>query len=392
MFLNQPLPKIYIRNDKECYLDTIREKLIYVTPEEVVRQKIISYLLNELEVPKEMISVEENLAHYGLKSKRRADIIIHKYDKENDARVPVAVIECKATGVLLGEKACNQVLDYADELLCDYVMLTDGSLALCYKYNSDENIYTSISRLPKYKEMIDGVYELLPEVEFPKRIPYDELEKKLENYIGYEIGENTEVSKAIPILNLWECLLDKRYKMPTGKYEFFDLIEDYGVRLLSYGDAGGGIFSGPYRSFLLNVNGNTEFVSIGLSTYITFAKPDIVKTSLNVAIDNEKTAHHSLQLVIDDNMDVIGEKCVFNHHGRIGISNIGSGRISELRSLVEQKYPQIIKGRQFHLGTLTHNKLWNITDEDIVNLIENLITYALLRDEYREYVKKQIKK
>ena len=220
MFLNQPLPKIYTRNDKECYLDTIREKLIYVTPEETIRQKIISYLLNELEVPKEMISVEENLGHYGLKSKKRADIIIHKYDKENNLRIPIAVIECKANGVILGEKASNQVLDYADELLCDYVMLTDGSMTLCYKYNPDENVYNQITQMPMYAELIDGKYELVTEQEFPDRTPFDEIEKSLGNYIGYEIGENTSLEKSIPILNLWECLLDKRDKMPIKKYHY----------------------------------------------------------------------------------------------------------------------------------------------------------------------------
>ena len=44
---NQPLPKIYKRGDKECYLDPIREKLIFITPEETVRQKIaISFIFN----------------------------------------------------------------------------------------------------------------------------------------------------------------------------------------------------------------------------------------------------------------------------------------------------------------------------------------------------------
>lgn len=36
------LPPIYKRNRKDCYLDPIREKLIYITPEETVRQQVIS--------------------------------------------------------------------------------------------------------------------------------------------------------------------------------------------------------------------------------------------------------------------------------------------------------------------------------------------------------------
>ena len=44
----QPLPKIYTRKGRECYLDPIRKKLIYITPEETVRQQVISHLLYDL--------------------------------------------------------------------------------------------------------------------------------------------------------------------------------------------------------------------------------------------------------------------------------------------------------------------------------------------------------
>ena len=39
---NYSLPAVYKRHNKECYLDPVREKLIYITPEETVRQKMIS--------------------------------------------------------------------------------------------------------------------------------------------------------------------------------------------------------------------------------------------------------------------------------------------------------------------------------------------------------------
>ena len=72
------LPQIYKRNGKNCYLDPIRQKLIYITPEETVRQQAISYLTNVLSVPKDVIVVEQHLSHYGIKTNKRADIVIHK--------------------------------------------------------------------------------------------------------------------------------------------------------------------------------------------------------------------------------------------------------------------------------------------------------------------------
>lgn len=52
-----PLPAIYKREGKECYYATYRKKLIEITPEETVRQRV-AYFENECGVPKEMISLE----------------------------------------------------------------------------------------------------------------------------------------------------------------------------------------------------------------------------------------------------------------------------------------------------------------------------------------------
>lgn len=161
-----------------------------------------------------------------------------------------------------------------------------------------------------------------------------------------------------------------------------------GLRLLSYGNASGGMFQGPYRSFMIDYNGSTEIVSLGFSTYVTAAKPDIVRTCISVAIDNEKDTHHALQLVVDDNVSVVGSKVTFYHHGKIGISNKGSGKIDELRQFVSTLYPEIIDGKRFNLGTLDNNHLWNLDEDDVIKIIENFISYALVRDEYRNFVKK----
>lgn len=127
----QPLAKIYIRKGKECYLDPIRKKLIYITPEETVRQQVISYLLYDLKVPADRISVEENLSHYGIKSIRRTDITIKRLTKEGDL-IPIAVIECKAPGIGLGEKVGEQLSYYSNTLGCDYAMMINGMEYLCY--------------------------------------------------------------------------------------------------------------------------------------------------------------------------------------------------------------------------------------------------------------------
>lgn len=388
------LPKIYIRAEKECYLDPVRQKLIYVTPEETVRQRMISFLIYEMKIDSHMITVEEHLSHYGIDSKQRADIIIRAVD-DKGIEYPLCVIECKAPDIPLTEEVANQMFDYCDAIGADYAFMTNGYNTLCYKYDSKINNYIPIEKIPSYQNMIKGKYIKYDSGEFPERIPFDKLTDWLteqnnsydDPHDAYDISPMTDMKIAVPAFNLVEGLWDYRVKIPEGDYGLFKIIEDMKVRMLSFGNSSGGIFSGPYRSFLIEINGNTEIVSIALGTYCTWAKQDILKTSINVGIENEKEKHHALQMVLDDNMIIGGNVCHFFHNGRIAVGNIGSGKISELREFVKRKRPDLIKDKRFYLGSLVHDRLWRLDDPEVIKLITNLISYALIRDEYREYKK-----
>ncbi|MCC8044863.1 MAG: type I restriction enzyme HsdR N-terminal domain-containing protein [Clostridiales bacterium] len=391
---NIELPPIYKRNGRDCYLDPIRQKLIYITPEETVRQTVISYLVNEVHVPKQMLLVEEHLSHYGIKSKKRADIIIHKLDTD-DKLAPVAIVECKAPDVRLDEKALEQLMGYCDAIGVDYALLTNGEEKISIRYNPKSDNYMVIESLPSYNDILSDTYKEMPLEELPPRIKFEDIQKELEeefasyeeDYFGEYISKQTPMNLACATFNLMEGLFDTRVKMPTGDYGLFKLIEDYGIRMVTYGNAGGGQFFGPYRSFLVDVDGTTEFFSIGMSTYIRTNKPDHVKTCISVAHDDEKEAHHALQLVVDDNLICMGNRVDFYHHGKIAIGNKGSGKIDELRMFVDSRYPKIIRGNRFYLGSLVNDRLWRLDDPEVIEVIANLISYSIIRDEYREFVK-----
>ena len=332
-----------------------------------------------------MIRIEVRLNEYGIKTRSRADIIIEEYDEKTKILSPLVVIECKAPGILLGYAVEKQMLDYANALACPFCLTTNGEDVLCLYYDEKKGCYLEAEELPPYLKMIKRVFKEAPLSEQLPRLTFQEIKEHPDAYI--EMGTSTPKKLKIPCTNLWECLLYQEHKMPVGHYRLFKLIEDYGVRGLTYGNAAGGSFQGAYRSFIIEYEGSTEFVSIGFSTYMTDRKTEKIKTSLNVAIDNAETSHHALQLVIDDNVSIVDNCVTFYHHGRIGIGNIGSGRIDELREFVRDKYPFIVDGSRFNLGSLKNDRLWNLDDPEVVNLVENLISYALVRDEYRRFVK-----
>ncbi len=389
------LPPIYKRNNKDCYLDPIRRRLIYITPEETVRQRVISYLMDTLLVPADMLQVEERLSHYGLSSKDRADIVILGKNKDNEV-FPLAVIECKAPNVPLDESAMEQAFKYSDSLGSVFSLVINSECDFCFKYDEEKNAYIEIETLPEYKDMLTG--ECVPVVveELPNRIPFDQLENELktafdESDDGYftDISKYTPMAIAIPVFNLWEGLLDVRVKMPSGNYGLFKLKQDYGVRMLTYGNAAGGQFYGPYRSFVVEIDGSTEIFSIGISTYLKSSKKEDMplQTCINVAHDDEKTSHHALQLIVDEDTVVNGKNVQFYHNGRIAIGRIGSGKKSELKNLVNKRYPKIITDGKYYLGSITADHLLRLDEPDVVDLIVNLISYSIVRDEMREIVK-----
>lgn len=391
------VPPIYTCGEKACYLDPVRKKLVAITPEETVRQKIVAYLLKKLHVPKNMIAIEEALSHYGINSRKRADIVVDYLEETGEGiiRYPLAVIECKAPEVPLGDKSYNQVLEYCGILGAEYAMLTNGVEEICFKYHNNTGEYNIIEKLPRYLKMLEGEYEVKEKVDAWVEIPFGALEETLQDRFtlldnpqdAEDISPETEWNKAVATFNLLQGFQDVQHKMPKGKYGLFELLEDYGVRNLSFGNASGGRFFAPYRSFLIEYNGVTQFVSMSISTYWTGCDPIQVKTCLSVGIDNEKKEHHALQLVIDDNVDASGSRFSFYHHGRITIGNMGSRKIDDLRKFVRERYPQILYEQKFYLGTLTNDRLWKMDDPEVITLLVNLITYSLIRDEYRDFVK-----
>ena len=391
----QGLPEIYSRKGRECYLDPVRQKLIYITPEETVRQKVISYLIDEVGVPKEAILVEEHLSHYNVDSKRRADIVVH--GMQEDVAYPVLIVECKAPEVYLDEKAHLQVFDYCDALGADYAIVCNGHEMFCYRYSEEKDVYEELSEVPKYEAILNGKGEVKAKDTLPDRVPFDDIEGYLkevfadypEDYYGVDISKTTPMAIAKAAFNLQEALYDVRHQIPTGDYGIFRLVEDYGVRLLTYGNAGGGQFFSPYRSFLIEYNGDTEFVSFAFSTYGRTEKEGAAKTCMCVAHDNEKETHHALQLSFDDNVQVVGNTVRFYHSGRIAVGNKGSGKIDELRMFVEERCPGLVDGKRFNMGELENDHLWNIDQPDVMQVVVNCISYALIRDEYREYVKQR---
>ena len=213
--------------------------------------------------------------------------------------------------------------------------------------------------------------------ELPTLIPF--LKRK-------RMAKNLEPKKAIPMANFYECLMDTSHTLVDKKFTIFDVIEDMGVKMLQIGTTGGGYY-GPYRCFRINFVDNEMIAGLGMHRFLNKVR-SIICVSLQVG--EEGKPHHSLQLAVDDYMEVTGKYCIFTHKGAIGLGSLGSGKSKILlEKYVKPLYPQIIDEDKYFLGKLPANKLWYLDDKPVAQFVENLISYSIVRDVYREDAKKE---
>lgn len=129
---------------KEIY-DVIRKRFVLLTKEEMVRQAYIAYLLQEIKVPKILISVEKKITYNTLS--KRYDIVV-----ANPDGTILMVVECKAESVNLNEDSLSQLALYNAELQAKYLVLFNGKQQIAFQ-KKDET-YTLISTLPPYEKML----------------------------------------------------------------------------------------------------------------------------------------------------------------------------------------------------------------------------------------------
>ena len=233
-----PLPAIYKREGKECYYDTYRKKLIEITPEETVRQRVAAYFENECGVPKEMISLEVPMSYYVKGVAGRADIIVHAYDLENDCIYPVTIIECKKEDVLLTDNVVEQAMRYCDALGGKYIVITNGIEMKMFVYQDESNSYALLDEILPYKKMLSDDY-VIPDFKTEKliRLSMEELkdQKVLMDYNEqgtWIFGSDSSPEVRNFAVNFYQALLDVDHRLPAKKFKTFEMLEDFGIPVM----------------------------------------------------------------------------------------------------------------------------------------------------------------
>tara|TARA_B100001250_G_scaffold223154_1_gene191319 strand:+ start:106 stop:549 length:444 start_codon:yes stop_codon:yes gene_type:complete len=135
--------KLQTINSKTYVFDFLRKKKLILTPEEWVRQNLVSHLVNDLNYPKGLIKTESSLKYNKLN--KRADIIVLDRSMNN-----FMVIECKSYKLNLNKSNLNQVAVYNKIYRSRYLMLSNGMKHVICEYDWDDESFIFLDSIPKY--------------------------------------------------------------------------------------------------------------------------------------------------------------------------------------------------------------------------------------------------
>jgi hypothetical protein len=124
-------------------LCAVRKKRVPWTPEEMVRQCVLLYLIENLRYPSALIAVEKKVAVNGMP--KRFDILV----LDRSAR-PFLLVECKADFVPLAQGVFDQAARYNLILGAPYLLLTNGWEAYCCSIDAENRRYDFLDALPPF--------------------------------------------------------------------------------------------------------------------------------------------------------------------------------------------------------------------------------------------------
>lgn len=135
--------KLKSEADKTYIFDRFRKKMIFLTPEEWVRQHVAMFLSVEKKYPTSLIAIEKQLFINNLK--KRTDIIVF-----NSSGKPDIIVECKAPSVKITQETFDQIARYNLKIKANYLFVTNGIEHFYCKMDFENEAFIFLKELPNY--------------------------------------------------------------------------------------------------------------------------------------------------------------------------------------------------------------------------------------------------
>lgn len=380
--ISVPLPnkkqEIVRHLDADYLVCAIRRKLIKVQPEELLRQRLLRFLINELRYPENNIDVEVPMSYFKKNSRGRADIVIYREDVSRAGQV-LMVIECKAEEIGINDyRFDNQLNSYCNIIDAEYSVLTNGLDFKIVERKTQNSLrsfptfYDCIgSETLEYDEPLEIFWNNHSTKEIYSTSAHDELRE-----LGL-VSEETLNKKLPPIARLIDLFYNERQVFQNMTGYGLELVKDYGLRYTNYGYAFGDGLRGDYRYLMFRLpDGNHTVVSFSIYPQPKWG------TYLMIAVDERQG--HSVELRLDVYLDQTQDSLwTITHNGAITVGKKGRLKNKVVLDYVQQKCPDLLVEGEIRLGSFG-------IDEDLIlskntpEMILKLAKYAVLREEIRK--------
>jgi len=137
----QPKLRLSKSGEKTFVFDPIRRRDMVLTPEELLRQMVLTYLLEIKNYPANRIRVEVGFTLNGLQ--KRSDIVVF------DAAVkPWLLVECKSPKVPLTQATFEQAARYNLQLQAPFLAVTNGLATFCCALDFEQQSIEYLADFP----------------------------------------------------------------------------------------------------------------------------------------------------------------------------------------------------------------------------------------------------
>lgn len=138
-----------VRRQKNQIWSPIRQKWLYETPEEAVRQDYLCVLVNEYGFALEQMGEEISLPGERGNKNARADFVIWRtVEEKRDGKTALIVVECKADNVAIDQKTYAQGANYANNERAKFFVAHNRRSTKFFKVDLEK-------RAPNYSEVKD---------------------------------------------------------------------------------------------------------------------------------------------------------------------------------------------------------------------------------------------
>ena len=129
---------------KVYVFDPVRKKKIVMTPEEMVRQLFINFLIHDVGISKKHIAVERMITFNSKPA--RFDILI--FNRNGNARM---IVECKSYKLKLTDASGMQIGKYNFAINAEYLCVTNGHETFYYQIDLENRVLNKLNDFPTLK-------------------------------------------------------------------------------------------------------------------------------------------------------------------------------------------------------------------------------------------------